>query len=71
MKDMNMTMKFTQLTTYWNAEEAHSVIEFLDSLRDLLWATYGDEIIAMLKAASENNSDSDESDTEFDDEIDF
>ena len=68
---MNMTMRFTQLTTYWNPEEAHTVIEFLDSLRDLLWATYGDEIIAMLKAESENNPDSDESDPGFDDEIDF
>ncbi|MGD8594042.1 MAG: hypothetical protein PVF82_14515 [Gammaproteobacteria bacterium] len=66
-----MTMKFTQLTTYWNAEEAYTVIEFLDRLRDLLWATYGEEIVAMLKAESENNPDSDESDPEFDDEIDF
>ena len=49
----------------------HTVIEFLDSLRDLLWATYSDEIIAMLKAESEKNPDSDESDPGFDDEMDF
>ena len=47
------------------------MIEFLDSLRDLLWATYSEEIVAMLKTESENNPDSDESDPEFDDEIDF
>ena len=67
-----MTMKFTQLTTHWNAEEAHSVIEFLDRLRDLLWATYGDEITAMLKAESVNHPHKSEwGDSEFDDDIDF
>ena len=66
-----MTMKVTQFTTRQTADEAHTVIEFLDSLRDLLWATYSEEIVAMLKTESENNPDSDESDPEFDDEIDF
>ena len=66
-----MTMKLTQLTTHWTADEAHTVIEFLDTLRDILWAAYGNEIIAMLKEA---NNDSDENDKivlEFDDEINF
>ena len=44
-----MTMKFSQLTTYWEAEEAHAVIAFLDELRDLLWATYGDHIVQNLQ----------------------
>lgn len=67
-----MTMRLTQLTTHWTADEAHTVIEFLDRLRDTLWATYGDEIIEMLKAASDNNPDDcDRLDSDFDDEITF
>lgn len=42
-----MSMNTTRLVTYWNAGEAHDVIEFLDILRDQLWETYGDQIIAM------------------------
>ncbi len=42
-----MTMNTTRLVTFWNAGEAHDVIEFLDILRDELWETYGEKIIAM------------------------
>ena len=31
-----MSMNTTRLVTYWNAGEAHDVIEFLDILRDQL-----------------------------------
>ncbi|NOY72091.1 MAG: hypothetical protein GXP14_06900, partial [Gammaproteobacteria bacterium] len=31
----------TRFTTYWGAGDAHTVIIFLDELRDVLWATYG------------------------------
>ncbi len=48
-----MSMKTTRLVTYWNAGEAHDVIEFLDTLRDQLWETYGDQIIAMRLEAEE------------------
>lgn len=40
-----MTMKITRLTTYWNAEEALTVISFLDELRDLLCDVYGDHMV--------------------------
>lgn len=67
-----MTMRFTQLTTYWNADDANTVIEFLDELREVLWATYGDEIIEMRQAASESNSQEDESlDSDLEGEIIF
>ena len=42
-----MPMNTTRLVTYWNAGEAHEVIEFLDILRDQSWKTYGDQIFAM------------------------
>lgn len=65
-----MTMKFTQLITHWDADEAYSVISFLDELRDLLWVTYGDKIIERHQSTSEKNlSEGDRFDLEFDDDI--
>ena len=54
-----MTMKFTQLVTYFNAGDADTVIAFIDDLRELLWNTYGDEIIAMRLANEENRESPD------------
>ncbi len=47
-----MSMEVTRLHTYWSAEEAHSVIEFLEVLREQLWENYGDAIVDMLREAS-------------------
>ena len=67
-----MSMKLTQLPTHYNADEAHTVIEFLDQLREILWAAYGEEIIEMLQAATENNpDDSEKVNPQLDDEINF
>jgi hypothetical protein len=51
-----MTMRINTLVTHLKPEDAYTVIEFLDQLRDLLIATYGDEITAMLKDASQRES---------------
>ena len=40
-----MSMKLTQLRTYWDADDAHLIISFLDELKEVLWDTYGNEII--------------------------
>ncbi|MCU7817073.1 MAG: hypothetical protein KZQ81_18230 [Candidatus Thiodiazotropha sp. (ex Rostrolucina anterorostrata)] len=40
-----MTLKMTQLITHWEADEALSMIQFLDEIKDLLWRSYGEEII--------------------------
>jgi hypothetical protein len=45
-----MTTKLTQIATHWNADDAYTVIEFLDELRDVLWAAYGDDIIQRQQA---------------------
>lgn len=67
-----MTMKLMQLKTHWNADEAHAVISFLDELRELLWATYGDDIIEMLQDATSHNVQGDDpDDPEFNDDIGF
>lgn len=55
-----MSMNTTRLVTYWNAGEAHDVIEFLDILRDQLWETYGDQIIAMRLEAEEQRTEHEE-----------
>lgn len=47
-----MAMKITRLYTHWEAAEAHTVIEFLDVLRDQLWEIYGDQIVGLLREAS-------------------
>lgn len=39
-----MTMKLTQLRTHWNADEAETVIEFLDELKEIFLAVYSDDI---------------------------
>ncbi len=42
-----MSMKFTHLRPHWTTDEAACVLEFIDELRDMLWASYGDQIIEM------------------------
>jgi len=36
-----------KLNVYWSAEEADSVLTFIDELRDQILANYEDQIIAM------------------------
>ena len=67
-----MIMRISQLTTYWNAGDAQLIISFLDELKELLWATYGDEIIGMHQNDDScRQSDDDDQGLEFDDEIPF
>ena len=49
-----MTMKTNLLRTYWTADDAYLVIGFLDELRDLLWATYGEEIIDLHRGMADH-----------------
>lgn len=51
-----MTMRVNQITTYLRPEDAHTVIEFLGQLREMLMQTYGDEIVALLQEASQHES---------------
>lgn len=48
-----MSMRIHKLTTHLQPEEAYTLIEFLDQLRDVLMQTYGEEIMAMLQEASQ------------------
>jgi hypothetical protein len=49
-----MTMRVLKITTHLRADEAHTLIEFMDQLRAVLIDTYGDEITAMLREASQH-----------------
>lgn len=63
-----MSMKLSQIRTHWTADEAYLVISFLDELRDLVWESYGEEIIAAEQARVEASR---QTDLVFDDDIEF
>ena len=63
-----MTMKLSQIKTHWTADEAYLVISFLDELRDLVWESYADEIIAAEQARVDEAR---QTDLMFDDDIEF
>ena len=67
-----MTMKVTRLTTYWSIDEAATVIDCLDRLRDALWETYGEQITRMHREACDNRTqDISQCELGFDDDIPF
>lgn len=66
-----MAMKAIPLRTYWDADDAHLVISFLDELRDLLWESYGDEIVALHQKLAEEAAQNDCQTDLFDDKVEF
>ena len=57
-----MSMRICTLATHLRAEDAHTLIEFLDQLRDVIARVYGPEIMAMMQqvqGASEVVSEAD------------
>ncbi len=67
-----MPMKIARLTTHWDADQAHTILEFLDELRDQLCEIYGDEIIDLLRDGSINRiGDQQQTELPFNDDIEF
>lgn len=66
-----MSLKITRLRTHWSADEAHLVISFLDELRDMLWETYGDKIVAMYADMAKHDLEERQTELPFDDNIEF
>jgi hypothetical protein len=67
-----MPMKITRLTSHWEADQAHTILEFLDRLREQLWELYGDDIIDLLQEAAANPlGDEHHAELPFDDDIPF
>jgi hypothetical protein len=48
-----MSMRVHTIVTRLRPEDAYTLIEFLDQVRDMLMQTYGDEMTAMLQEASQ------------------
>lgn len=53
-----MTLRVHKLATHLRADEAYTLIEFLDQLREVLMAAYGDQIADMLREATQRGGDS-------------
>ena len=67
-----MTMNITRLTTYFSVGEAATAIDFLDTLREALWHTYGEQITTMHREAHHDHlRDNHQCELEFDDDIPF
>ena len=67
-----MTMNTTRLTTYWSTDEAATLIDFLDILREALWETYGEQITRMHREAYDDRiPDVNQCEFEFNDDIPF
>ena len=47
-----MIMRVHRIVTHLRPEDAHTLIAFLDQLRDVLIETYGDDIRTMLREAT-------------------
>lgn len=52
-------MRVNRIVTHLRAEDAYTLVEFLDQLREVLMQTYGDDITAMLKEASQHDTQDD------------
>ena len=50
-----MIMRVNKIVTHFGPEDAYTIIEFNDQLRDILMQTYGDGIKTMLQEASQRN----------------
>ncbi len=55
-----MSMKLSQLKTYFEPDEAYLIISFLDELKEVLWETYGVEIIEQQQVNQHTNQHDDQ-----------
>jgi len=65
-----MTMRVHKFTTHLRPEEAYTLIEYLDMLRDVLMEAYGDEITALLREPEQHEVDSRDDGIDADDWLD-
>lgn len=52
-----MTLRVLRLYTYWNAGEATTALELIDTLREQIIEHYGDAITDMLRDAVRENTE--------------
>jgi hypothetical protein len=49
-------MRVNRIVTHLRPEEAYTLVEFLDQLREMLIQAYGDDITTMLHESSQHDS---------------
>ena len=59
-----MSMRVNTIVTHLRAEDAYTLIEFLDQLRDELARTYGPEIMAMMQQVQATREAASSADTD-------
>ena len=59
-----MSMKLSYLRTHFTADDAYTIIRFLEQIQDSLWVSYGQEITEML--VDIDRADSEGAETEVD-----
>ena len=65
-------MKLTQLLTHWGPDEALTMIQLLDQLKELLWSAYAEQIIRQEYANQQHRRiDEEQLTLEFEDPIRF
>ncbi|MDT8387886.1 MAG: hypothetical protein RQ736_10245 [Thiogranum sp.] len=47
-----MTLQFIQIPVYWETDEAHTIIAFLEQLHQILLDRYGDRIAEQMRTQS-------------------
>lgn len=62
-------MKILKIPTYWQAEEADAIYQFIAELQAAIWQAYGKDIELMYEEIKNEQRETMES--EFDDEIGF
>lgn len=63
-------MKIIKIPTFWNAEQADTVYQFLLELKDAIWQEYQADIQRMYEQIREEQNRAEASDS-LDDEVDF
>ena len=67
-----MSWKVMRVNTWWSAEEACTMLSFLDELRDQLWHTHGDQITAYrLGEQDDQKNDQSQGRLDLEEHIDF
>jgi hypothetical protein len=63
-------MRVLKITTHWTPEEADCIYQFLDDFKEVLWQSYGENIVQMHKTIHDEQQAGNEEST-FNDEIPF
>ncbi len=61
-------MRILKITTHWTPEEADCIYQFLDDFKEVLWHSYGEDLVQMHKTIHDAQQAGNE-DRSIDDEL--